>query len=231
MKTEFDRFSPKVIEFLSELEKNNSKEWFDANRATYEKEIKLKSQLLVEKMAQLFAQNGLSYVADKKKSLFRINRDIRFSKDKSPYKTNMGIYFPYSLIHQNVKDPLSVGLYFHIEPKEIFIAGGMHMPDSNTLLSVRTKIAEEWDSLSKIVSNRIFVKEFPVISFDNMLKTTPKGFPKDHPADKWLRLKDYTAFSLINQDDAWSEKLPELLISKAVALKPFLEFLSLGLDN
>ncbi len=231
MKHEFRGFSPFVVEFFKELEINNNRDWFLENKARYESEIKEKTIQLVELMSVLFAEIGLTYVADKKKSLFRINRDIRFSKDKSPYKTNLGIYFPFSMSHMEVKDPQSTGLYLHIAGYETFVAGGLHMPDAKGLLSVRTRIMEDWDLFSNLINDKTFKKEFPVIDFSNSLKSTPKGFPKEHLADKWLKLKEFTPYCQMKFEDIYSSDLPEILIKKAITLKPFLEFLSLAMDN
>lgn len=229
--SKFEGYTPDLYNFFTELEKNNNKEWFDLNRKTYEKEVKLKSQHFVETMSEKFLLNGLNYIADKKKSLFRINRDIRFSKDKSPYKTNLGVYFPYSDVHMDVKDPKSIGLYIHFQNKECFIAGGLYAPDPKGLLAVRTRIFDEWPAFSKIVEDKKFREEFPVIEFNNSLKTTPKGFPKDHPSDKWLRKKDFTPLCYINHNTFYSSELPDFLVSKGKALMPFLEFLTFALDN
>lgn len=227
----FKGFSPKIRDFFSDLHQNNNKEWFQEHKSFYETEIKATSQALVESMSAEFAKNCMSYIGDKKKSLFRINRDIRFSKDKSPYKTNLGVFFPYSSAHIDVKDPETMGLYLHVDHQEIFVAGGLHMPDGKGLLSIRTRILEDWEHFKSILNNKTFKKEFPHMNFSNSTKLIPKGFPKDFEGEKWLKLKDFTPHSYLAKKDLESEALIQILIEKAKAIAPFNEFLRISLES
>jgi len=224
-KQKFTQFNPAIAKFFKDLEKNNNKQWFDANRSFYEKEIKEPLKQFVSVMADLFYKNDMKYIADSKKSLFRINRDIRFSKNKDPYKTNLGIYFPYSLLQVVDSKPKSIGLYLHFERGQSFIAGGLHMPSPENLKSIRNKFLEDWKDFEKIISNKAFKKEFPEILGGETLSTAPRGYPKGHPAEKYLLLKEYTVFCNIDDKEFFSHKLSELMIKKGKALEPFVRFL------
>ena len=230
-KLPFKGFSPKAAKFFTDLASNNNREWFNANKETYESLIKTPSQELVNSMGQIFAKNGMKYVADPKKSLFKIYRDIRFSKDKSPYKTNMGVFFPYAMSLPKTQPVETPGIYFHLEGKETFIAGGQHMPSPNVLKSIRLRISEDWEMLNKIIKSKSFLKEFPEVFNDEQLKRMPLGFPADHPAESLLRLKGFTVYCKINMKDINSNHLLGLLEQKANALAPLNEFLVEALES
>ena len=227
----FKGFSPKAKNFFAELEQNNNREWFNENKDTYEKLIKEPSKDLVSSMAQIFATNGIKYEADSKKSLFKIHRDIRFSKNKDPYKTNMGVLFPYTHPALSSKPIESPGLYFHLENSETFIAGGLHMPSNDALKLIRNRIAEDWEILNKIIKSKSFSKEFPDVFSNEQLKRMPSGFPQDHPAGNLLRLKGFTVYCKISFKDIISHELLKLLEQKAIALAPLNEYLAEALES
>jgi uncharacterized protein (TIGR02453 family) len=224
-KTEFTQFNPAISKFFKELEKNNNKNWFDANRSFYEKEIKEPLKQFVTLMAELFYKNNLNYIADTKKSIFRINRDIRFSKNKDPYKTNLGLFFPYSLSQIVAQKPESVGLYLHYEKGSCFIAGGIHMPSPPVLKSIRNNLLEEWKVFEKILNDKDLKKEFTEILWGDRLNSIPRGYTKGHPAEKYLVLKEFTVFSNLEEKDFFSAKLPDLMLKKGKAMEPFVRFL------
>lgn len=226
----FKGFSNSLLEFLTQLEKNNNKDWFHENKITYENVMKNPVREFVDFMSQKFADENLSFIADKKKSLFRVNRDIRFSKNKDPYKTNLGVFFPYTLNQTKEKAPDSVGLYFHIEREMTFVAGGLKMPSSPNLLRIRERIADEWQGLEKIITNKKFQKNFPIIFEGESLKRIPRGFPKDHPRENWLRLKEYIVWRNITHKEALGPNLADMLIKDAKIIEPFLEFLNGALE-
>jgi len=231
MKSEiFTQFNHAIAKFFKDLEKNNNKNWFDVNRSFYEKEIKEPLKQFVAVMADLFYANDMKYIADSKKSLFRINRDIRFSKNKDPYKTNLGIYFPYSLSQVVDSKPKSIGLYLHFEREQCFIAGGLHMPSPENLRSIRNKLLDDWEEFRKITTNKLFKKEFPEVLAGERLNSAPRGYPKGHPAEEYLLLKEYTVFCSIDDKEFFSPKLPELMVKKGKVLEPFVKFLIDGAE-
>src|SRR5579872_7364057 len=181
----FEGFSQRTFDFLHDLKKNNNKEWFEAHRATYEGDLREPSKRFVGAMAQTLATAKLPLVADQKKSLFRINRDIRFSKDKSPYKTHIGIVFPYA----GTKDDEWSGMYLGFEPEgkggaKVYIGGGCYMPSSPFLKRLRQKISTKYKELEKLAAGKNFKKEYPKGITGESLKRMPKGFDEGHPAEK-----------------------------------------------
>jgi uncharacterized protein (TIGR02453 family) len=222
---QFNGFNSTISKFFIELENNNNKEWFDKNRDFYINEIREPVKLLVENLAILFYSNGLPYIADTKKSIFRINRDIRFSKNKEPYKTNIGIFFPYTIGQTIDKKPESIGLYLHYERNGCFIAGGLHMPSPKNLRLIREKLLTDFDEFEKILGDRNFSKEFPGGLLGERLEKTPRGFPKEHPADEYMRMKEFTVYCDIDEREFFSSKIINILIEKAKAIEPFCRFL------
>ena len=224
----FEGFSPKTIKFLKDLKANNNRDWFMANKQIYEEEIKQRTQSLVNEMAMAFASEDLPYLADIKKSLFRIYRDVRFSKNKEPYKTNAGVYFPYKAGETGHKPGDGGGLYLHIEPGDCFIAAGRHMPSSEHLKGIRKKIDTDWKELEKIMKSKKLLNEFPDVFESEKLKRMPRGYSEDHPAAELLKLKGYTVYTSIPQKDLNNRKLINMLVKKAKTVVPFLEFLHQG---
>jgi uncharacterized protein (TIGR02453 family) len=228
---DFSGFNPKLNDFFNELKENNNKDWFDANRTFYEKEIKDTSKAFVSAMAKRFSELSLPFVADPKLSLFRINRDIRFSKNKSPYKTNLGFYFPYSENHAGAKKTDSIGLYLHYQTDDCFVACGLHMPDNSMLKIIRKKLAEEWEEFKEIIENYDFKKSYPKQFNDQPpLKKVP-GYPAEHPAAEWLKLKEYSLYNNIKEEVYYSTDLIETTTSYAKTCVDFLDFLNEPLKN
>ncbi|GAB1370656.1 DUF2461 domain-containing protein [Candidatus Kapaibacterium sp.] len=223
--SEFDNFSRSIANFFKELSLNNNKQWFDDHRNFYEQEIKDKSKLFVSRMSKDFEQENLPLISDSKLSLFRINRDIRFSANKDPYKTNMGIFFPYSENPFNVNKDTSLGLYIHYEVDQSFIACGIHNPDSEQLKKVRYAVANDYENFKTIVNEKSFEKHFPEMFALLKPVTRVAGYSKDHPAFEHICRKDFTYGVYIDDDLVFDIQLPEFIIEKAKAAKPFLAFL------
>ena len=222
----FQGFPPTGIVFLNNLKNNNTKEWFETHRDEYEQTLRLPSKALIEEMAVLFDEHAMPFEATLKRSLFRINRDIRFSKDKSPYKTNIGITFPLfrsSSANSSSKD--RPGMYVHIEPHACFIAGGLYMPDAKQLRSIRERIDHEWMTLHTIIHDEEFLHAFPKGLQGAKLKTMPRGFFNDHPGKDLLRLQQMYVMSELSQDLILNEQFTHILLAKANIMEPFLVFL------
>lgn len=182
-------FSRKTFKFLTELEKNNNRDWFDANKHRYEEDVREPALAYIEAMAPHLAKISDSFVASPKKvggSLMRVYRDIRFGKDKTPYKTNIGIQFR----HVAGKDVHAPGFYMHIESKEVFIGAGIWRPDSQTVGNVRMHMDEnqaEWKKIHKHLLKKNFALH------GESLKRAPKGMDPEHPLIEDLRRKDFIA--------------------------------------
>lgn len=181
-----------IINFLTKLKDNNNKEWFDAHKKEYQS---LREQwiLLAEELINALAPfepaiGGL----EPKKCIFRINRDIRFSKDKSPYKTNFGINLNLLPEKQNF-----CGFYLHVEPNNTFVAGGMYLPQPTHLSAVRQEIDYNLDEFKKIVESKIFIKRFESLGGE-MLTRPPKGYDADNPAIEFIKHKNFLAQQDLN---------------------------------
>ncbi len=226
-KNTYNGFHKDFLKFLSDLKLNNNKDWFDKNRDFYDKEIKNTSKLFVFEIGNQFLEKGLPFVADTKISLFRINRDIRFSQNKDPYKTNIGIYFPYSINPETAKKSTPIGFYCHFEPESCFVAGGFYMPEPAELKHYRTRIYSDFEEFSKIIENKEFKSNFPeVLKMSEPLKKVPLGFPKEHQSAEFLKMKDLSYTCKIPTDLIHTNELIPFLIKKAEIITPFLTFLN-----
>jgi uncharacterized protein (TIGR02453 family) len=221
----FEGFTTKAFQFLHGLKKNNTKQWFDSHRDEYETNLREPCRRLVETMALQIEEQKLPLIADLKRSLFRINRDIRFSADKSPYKTHVGIVFPV----QGLGEDEWTGMYLGIETMtggkmKVYIGGGAHEPSAPYLKKIREKIVTEHATLRKALSDKTFLKEFPKGLEGASLSRAPRGYEEDHPAIDLLKMKSFEFGHLIKKEDLMNSDLPKLLITKFKAGVGVLEF-------
>lgn len=214
-----------TFNFLLDLKENNNKEWFDENRKRYKevrKDIIAVTDRLLEGMTEF--DPSLQGV-EPKDCLFRINRDVRFSKNKAPYKTNFGIS-----IAKGGKKSGNSGYYLNVDPMESFIGGGVYMPPSPMLKKIRNHIDLHGGALQKVLEGKNFKKTYGDIDGGPELKTAPKGFPKDHPYIAFLRKKSFTAIRNISIDDLTSEDMVKTCVDSFEALMPLIHFLNDGLE-
>ena len=217
-----------TIQFLEDLKENNNRDWFLSQKSSYENYKKNYHALIASILEQLKPKDESLKHLEVKNCTFRINRDIRFSKDKSPYKTHMGIWFS---TNQNLKN--APGYYVHIEKGKSFMAGGLYCPEPSDLKKIRREIAFFYDELQEIINHKTFKKEFKELDRDpsQVLKTAPKDFEKDHPAIEFLKLKSVTATQKINDDILFKSDFAETIAQKLLALKPLNEFLNRALHT
>ena len=182
----FPGFPPAALTFLADLRRHNNRRWFQARKDIYEQSVKAPMIELIHRIGEAFPRFAPEMVADPKVSLYRIYRDTRFSPDKSPYKTHAAAVFPVRGLPKNS----GPGLYFHIAPDEVLIGGGIYMPDSSVLRTVRERIAASPHEFRAIVESSRFRKAFDELEGEQ-LKTMPKGFSVDHPAAEYLRYKQF----------------------------------------
>jgi len=218
--------SKDALQFLEDLKKNNNREWFLANKKRYET---YKAEYL-EKVGQMLdilkpKDDSLRHL-EPKNCTFRINRDIRFSKDKSPYKTHMGMWFSTS----GASGGNSPGYYVHIEKGQSFIAAGFHNPEAQDLKKVRKEIAFFHDELEAILSDKKFKSAFADLDRENALKTAPKDFEKDHPAIGFLKLKCFTVTAKLSDADLTDKDFIKKTADKLALAKPLNEFLNRALS-
>ena len=215
----------KVIQFLQELSENNNKEWFHANRKRYE-ESRDKVLFITEVLINEIRKWDKNIpVMNPKDCMFRIFRDVRFSKDKRPYKTNFG-----SFIAKGGRKSMNPGYYLHIEPEGSFIGGGIYMPPAEPLKAIRNYIAEHAEEFRDIINDKEFKQVYPEM-YDHKLKTTPKGFPKDHKYIHLLRYKSYVYSTNLKKDALLGENFVESIVVAFRQLHKVNVFLNEALDK
>ncbi len=220
--------SKEALQFIADLKTNNNKDWFQENKKRYESFKKDYHELIFNLLEVMKPLDKSLEILEIKNCTFRINRDIRFSKDKSPYKTNMGIWLSTNKNRKN-----SPGYYIHFEKGSSFIAGGVWCPEVEELKKIRKEIAYFHEDLDKIVNHKDFKKEFTAISREenNVLKKAPKGYEPEHPAIEFLKLKSFTASQKIDDNLFTDKDFVKKISQKLIALKPFNNFLNRALET
>jgi len=225
----FSGFRPGALGFLRRLKRNNRREWFERNRALYETEVRDPMRALVEEMDVRLARLVPELTGDPRHSIFRIHRDVRFSADKSPYKTNTACQF----YHQDAgrgagqdAQGAGAGLYFQLADGECFVAGGMWMPARPALDRIREALAESPAALDRLVRAPGFRRRFRRLDPEAMLKRMPRGYAGDHPAAGWLRYRSFTATRMMSEREVQSPRLPDILARDFAALVPLVRWLN-----
>ena len=220
--------APQTLKFLSGLKKNNNKDWFDKHRVQYEAariDFSNFIQLLIDELQQLDPTiTGLS----SRDCMFRINRDIRFSKDKRPYKSNFG-----ASIKRGGRKSGFAGYYFHCEPGQSFAGGGLWMPEAAQLKKLRQEIDYNWEEFQQIIKEKSFKKTFGDLYLGDELRlsTMPKGYEKDNPAAAYLKLKCFIAETTFADEELTRSDLHKKTIAAFKALQPLLHFINRSLDS
>jgi len=197
-------FTPGLMKFLRDLRTHNEREWFEANRDRYEREMLEPALEFIEAFAPYLRKISPHFVASSRRSggsLFRIHRDIRFSKDKTPYKTHLGIQFR----HEAAKDVHAPGFYLHIQPGESFAGVGMWHPDNQTLTKIRQAIVDDPPGWKRAVQGKRFTESYALAG--DSLKRPPKGFDPEHPLVEDLKRKDLVGMSSFSEREITSEEL------------------------
>jgi uncharacterized protein (TIGR02453 family) len=214
-----------TLSFLKKLKKNNTKEWFDKNRSMYEEAKDEVKELVRETIEKIAVFDSSIATLEPKDCMFRINRDVRFSKDKSPYKTNMGF-----VISPGGKKSLKACYYVHIEPGNCFVAGGIYMPTPEQLKLIRQEIDYNGDKLKAIFSSKGFKKYFT--DFDQELKLVrmPKEYTEDHAYADYLKLKSYTVTAPIEESVLSDKNIVAKVTAPFIELHKLNQFLNSALD-
>lgn len=219
---------PQTLKFLASLKKNNNKPWFDAHRAQYEAariDFSNFIQLVIDDLQRTDTTiAGLM----SKDCLFRINRDIRFSHDKTPYKSSMG-----ASIKRGGRKSGFAGYYFHLEPGASFIGGGLWMPEATALKAVRQEIDYNWEEFLSIIKAPLFQKTFGDIykGADQSLVTAPKGYEKDNPALQYIKLKSFIAETGLADEELTKAALHKKTVTAFKGLMPLLNFINRTLET
>lgn len=232
----FTRFDPEALTFLRGLRRNNRKEWFEANRPRYEHAVLGPLKLLAEELDVRFARLAPEFVAPPRRALFRIHRDVRFSNDKSPYKTHAALW----VFHRDAGRGVGrdahggAGFYFHLEPGASLVAAGFWMPPRPLLTVLRERIVEQQRAFERIVLAPAFVRRFGGLTEDDpgaMLKRLPRGYAPGHPAERWLRFNSFTASRGLSDAEVGSPRLVDAIMKDFALLLPLVRWLNASLGH
>ena len=206
------------LDFLRQLKENNNKPWFDENKSTYLKELSHIESFAGALLEEL-SKNDVLETASGKKSVYRIYRDIRFSKDKTPFKTFWGGSFT------RATSARRGGYYFHLEQGNSFFAGGFWGPNAQDLKRIRTEFANDAAPMQEILHSKSFVETFGTLQGEQ-LKTAPKGFDKDHEAIDLLRFKQFLIIKRFNDKEILSANFLEQALQTCINMRPFFDYMS-----
>ena len=226
---DFPGFRPAALTFLRSLRRHNDREWFERNRATYEAELRAPLAALAEEVDVHLATLAPEIVGDPKRSLFRIHRDVRFSADKSPYKTHVAAWFHHVDAGRGVGTGTAhggAGFYFHMEADRASIGGGIWMPPRPTLQRIREAIDDDHRPLARILGDPARKRRYGGLAEENMLTRMPRGYADTHPAATLLRHQSYTLGRELTQAQLLSAKLPALLAKEYANLLPLVRWLN-----
>jgi uncharacterized protein (TIGR02453 family) len=217
-----------TLQFLKKLDKNNNKAWFDANRKQYEAAKLDFANLTGQVIAQFGKKEPAIALLQPKECVFRINRDVRFSKNKAPYKNNMG-----ASIKAGGKKSLVAGYYIHLEPGgKSFVGGGLYMPDARIVGKIRQEIDYNYAEFIKIVQNKKFVAQYGGLDFSEgmSLVREPKGYEKENPAITYIKLKSWVATAPLSDTALQDKNLATQLTKAFEYLQPLISFLNEGMN-
>ncbi len=222
-------FTADTFRFFRGLARHNAKPWFEAHRADYEQYVRAPMHALIEELDVRLARVAPEITGNPKRSMFRIYRDIRFSRDKSPYKTHAACWFHHRDADRRVggdADAGSAGFYVHVAPGASFVGAGIWMPPRPTLNRLRDAITEDWQGFESIVRDARLIRRFGGLDDEAMLKRMPRGFPETHAAARWLKYQSYTAGRRLKDSEATSARLAALLEQDFARLLPLVRWLN-----
>jgi uncharacterized protein (TIGR02453 family) len=218
----FQAFDPALLAFLGELEENNDRDWFSTNKHRYESAVLQPALQFITAMVPRLETISRNFIALPQRtggSLMRIHRDVRFSSDKRPYKTNVGIQFR----HVMGKDVHAPGFYVHLEPGVIFIGAGLWRPEPEPLAQIRNAIVAQPKRWEKVCSDPAFTADWELGG--DSLKRTPRGYPDDHPFLEDLKRRDFIAARNLTAREIYRRGLPDRLAATFDATRGFMTFL------
>ena len=220
-------FTKQTFTFLSSLAENNTREWFEEHKQDYEDFVRTPALDFISDMGNEMPAISKHFRALPKKvggSLMRVQRNLRFSRDKTPYKTNIGIQFR----HEVGKDIHAPGYYVHVEPGECFVGVGLWHPEADVLFKIREGILKNGDAWVKARDDKAFHKHFSLEG--DALANAPRGFAKDHPLVEDLRRKDFIGLATLSQTDVTSKDFRALVVERFKQAAPMMRFLCGALE-
>ncbi len=224
---EFRRFQPAIFQFLEELADNNNRPWFQENKGRYEREVLEPCLAFIRAFGPRLKRISPYFVASDRRiggSLMRVYRDTRFSKDKTPYKTNVGIQFR----HEFGRDVHAPGFYVHVAPDECFLALGVWRPDRNSLRRIRQAIVDEGGRWRRATRDKKFRRHFELAG--DGLKRPPRGFPADHPLIEDLKRTDFIGLCQLGEHNVLDGAFPDGVAARFGAGRPLMRFLCGALE-
>jgi uncharacterized protein (TIGR02453 family) len=221
MPSAFPGFRPEALQFFRRLSRNNNRDWFLPRKPLFEAKVKEPMRQLVDALNTALQDFAPEYVTDPDKAIFRIYRDVRFSKDKKPYKEHLAATFHL----RGTTTHGQAGYYFAISHKEVAIGGGVYHPEPPQLFAIRQRIAERHQEFRRILAAKPVRSLFGDLEGER-LSRVPKGFPADHPAADVLRYKNYILYVERPPTLATSPKLYDEIVDRYRAMLPFLNFLT-----
>ena len=221
MRSRFPGFPPEALQFFRALARHNNREWFQPRKATFEEQVKRPMRELVEALNGAMQSFAPEYATDPDKAIYRIYRDTRFSKDKTPYKDHIAASF-----YRSGTGPHKFGGYYvHVSHKEVAVGGGVYMPEPEVLLAIRQHIAENHVKLRKILAAPAVKRLLGEMQGDQLARV-PKGFPATHPAADLLRFKYFVLYVNLEPELAITPRFFTEVLARFRAMKPFLDFLT-----
>lgn len=228
----FGGFTPAAIQFMADLAMNNDRAWFQPRKATYEALVKAPMAALMTALDDRFRARGIPLRADPVRSPFRIYRDVRFSRDKSPYKTHLGASFPWVEAPSGAaaapaeEGRHTTGGYFNFQPGEMYVGGGMWMPSRSWLEAFRRAVVGDAAAVHAVLEDPGLVAWFGSARSHEALRRVPRGYPADHQRADLLRWKDVVFGRRLSDADVGSPRLPDLLAEGYATAVPLLRFLA-----
>lgn len=215
-----------TLAFLTKIKANNNRDWFEKHKSLYvaaKEDVEKNIDEVINQIRKFDKRIPADFSG--KKCVFRIYRDVRFSKDKRPYKNNLG-----ASINPGGKKDMSPGYYVHVQPGESFVAGGMWMPEPENLNKIRQEIDYNLKEFLKIVNDKNFKKVFGTLSTEDSLVNAPKGYEKDHPALEFLKLKSFIVVADLKDKDVMSKDYVKNVATICKAMQPLNNFLQRAID-
>ena len=217
----FSAFPKEGLQFLRSLKRHNNREWFQEHKGIYETHVKVPINQLIEALSLDFREFAPEMVASPKVSAYRIHRDTRFSKDKTPYKTHVAAVFPPSSFGKHE----GAAFYLQIDPSRLLIGGGVYMPVPEDLQAIRNHISENPRRFESIIESHSFTKMFGVVEGEQLTRV-PRGFNSEHPAAEYLKFKQFLASRNFDGKVAVSPGFYKLVLETFKGMTPFIRFLN-----
>jgi uncharacterized protein (TIGR02453 family) len=222
----FTGFPKRGIEFLKKLKRNNNRDWFEKHKLEYEDNVKFPMQCLIASLRSGFVRFAPEFELNPKRSIFRIYRDVRFSQDKTPYKTHIAAHV---VLGGKPKGFLGSGYYLHVEPGECYVGGGIYIPSGDQLKKIRSAIAKRGNEFLRIVENKKFKKTFSPFQWQT-LQRIPKGYSDDHPMAEWLKFKQFFVGVSWPETKCYKETFADDIEDVCETITPLVNFLNEALE-